>query len=42
VAQVAFAAAQAATERFLLDGDSARLLATPTKLKSMNALLKRD
>lgn len=42
VAQVAFAAAQAAVERFLVDGESARLLATPTKLKSMNALLKRD
>jgi 2-methylisocitrate lyase-like PEP mutase family enzyme len=41
VAQVAFAAAQAAVERFLLDGESARLLATPTKLKGMNALLKR-
>jgi len=42
IAQAAFAAAQAAAERFLVDGDSAKLFATPTKLKSMNALLKRD
>jgi len=41
VAQVALSAAQAAVERFLVDGESARLLATPTKLKGMNALLKR-
>lgn len=42
VAQVALAAAQAAVERFLVDGDSARLRATPTALKGMNALLKRS
>jgi 2-methylisocitrate lyase-like PEP mutase family enzyme len=42
VAQVAFAAAQASVERFLVDGESARLFATPTKLKGMNALLKRS
>ena len=41
VAQVALAAAQASVERFLVDGESARLLATPTKVKGMNALLKR-
>jgi 2-methylisocitrate lyase-like PEP mutase family enzyme len=41
VAQVALASAQAAVERFLLEGDSARLLTMPAKLKGMNALLKR-
>ena len=41
VAQVALAAAQAAVENFLADGESTRLLATPTKPKGMNALLKR-
>ncbi len=35
------AAARAAVEQFLVDGESARLLATKTKLQGMNALLKR-
>jgi 2-methylisocitrate lyase-like PEP mutase family enzyme len=41
VAQVALAAAQGSVERFLADGDSARLLAMPTRLTGMNALLAR-
>ena len=40
VAQVALARAQAAVERFLVDGESARLLATPTKLKGHERALE--
>jgi len=41
VAQVALVAAQASVERFLIDGESARLFETKTVVKGMNALLKR-
>ncbi len=41
IGQVALAAAQGATERFLSDGDSAALLASAAGLRGMNALLKR-
>lgn len=41
IARVALASAQASVERFLVDGDSTRLLTAPARLENMNALLKR-